>query len=268
MDTGVGGFREAVTMLTTDVSTRSAGYEARDTFVSDVDEAWETCRETVEAARRWYAETVGAGRYNFEQQQRSASATRRRSMDEAWATYKQEVASAPTVPHARHNAVTAARATYNGAAAKIHAAYSSAVRDGREEYGWIVKDARSRYEAAAEAAFSEHRRALEESSRVVEAGSDAGSDASVTPEVAEALVAGLPDIDLADLDSFSVRQDLAPPAESDAAQMPAAAPAEPAEVTPEVAPVAELTPSEPGESHSYRAEEQPAREHGKWFRKS
>jgi hypothetical protein len=268
METGGGGFGEAVTMLTTEVGTRGADYEARDTFVSDVDEAWETCRDAVESARRWYAETVGAGRHNFEQQQRSASSSRRRSMDAAWAVYKQEVASAPTVPHARHDAVTAARAAYNASAAKIHAAYSSAVSEGREAYGRIVRDARSRYEAAAEAAFAEHRRALEEVSPAVESG----SDTVVSPEVAEAFVAGLPDLDLADLNSFSAPEDGAPPAEPGSAQMPPAAPAEPAEATPEVAPVAEsveLVPvSAPAGSEPANADEQPAREHGKWFRKS
>src|SRR5271166_2966366 len=89
--------------------------EARNHYLSIIDDAWEVYREAVEAAWSSYEEALKPVRDVYEQSQAAAEEAHGNAIDAAWADYKQAVANAPATM--RRDIVAQARATYNEMAA-------------------------------------------------------------------------------------------------------------------------------------------------------
>ena len=70
--------------------------EARNHYLSIIDDAWEIYREAVENAWAGYEEALKPVREVYERAQGTAEEAHGNAIDGAWADYKQAVANAPT----------------------------------------------------------------------------------------------------------------------------------------------------------------------------
>jgi hypothetical protein len=140
------------------VEENTADREARNDYLSNLDEVWESCREAVESARGEYEDALDLARMSFESEQAEAAAEYGHAIDEAWTAYKTQVAETPAI--GRRDAIAEARATYNERAALIRESYESGAHGQHEEYLQASHDAKLEYEAAVESAFSGYREAI------------------------------------------------------------------------------------------------------------
>jgi hypothetical protein len=136
-----------------------ADREARNEYLSDLDEAWEVCKDSVEKVRNSYEDALETARNDYDAAQTSASSAHRRSIDEAWATYKAEVSAPPTRAKTRHEVIGESREVYNRTVGRIRVSYDEAMSFASDDYARSLTDARQRYESAIDSAFAGHREA-------------------------------------------------------------------------------------------------------------
>ncbi|MGH9296430.1 MAG: hypothetical protein ACRDZP_00465 [Acidimicrobiales bacterium] len=133
--------------------------EARNEYLSNIDETWEDCRQAVETARDAYEEALESSRVSYEAQDVSASCAHTESIDQAWATYKETVAN--TASANRRTVIADARAAYSAAAARVRASFVESKTSARDGYLRAQREARMNYEAAVEGALAAHRQAIQ-----------------------------------------------------------------------------------------------------------
>lgn len=144
--------------------------EARNTYLCDLDEAWEACREAVQDARRAYEQALETGRADYEAEQAIASALHRQSIQSAWKLYKEEVGRAPSGDRGRRVVVAEARSAYASSVTRVQESFEEGITLARDDYVRALATARQRYDADIEAAFSGHRTAVGKVTRYPEVG--------------------------------------------------------------------------------------------------
>jgi hypothetical protein len=137
---------------------RVADLEARNQYLGIIDDAWEIYREAAERAWDAYEKSLVPARASYEELQSSTEDAHGRSIDEAWALYKQAVATAPSTM--RRDVVAQARVTYNETAAQVRKTYNESMAIGRDIYLQSVHEARSTYRAAVDGELEAHREAV------------------------------------------------------------------------------------------------------------
>ncbi len=169
----VGGswHEEALKMPMTDPLSNAADREARNEYLSIIDEAWEVCCHAVESARESYEQMLETGRAGLEVALFESTQSHGKAVDDAWAAYKDVVAKASLAT--RRNVVVEARATYNERAASLRASYETAKDSAQQDYAKVVQDARSAFESALESEFAGLREAVRVAGKHIDPG-DAG----------------------------------------------------------------------------------------------
>jgi hypothetical protein len=135
-----------------------ADHEARNECLIEIDETWELCRDSIDAARVALEESLESARAAYEQEQRQIADSHEGALAEAWAAYK-AVINGPPAPN-RRELISEARETYKRAAEEIRAAYSKEMSAAGAAYASARTSARAAYDTAAEEAFTLHREAV------------------------------------------------------------------------------------------------------------
>lgn len=158
-------------MPITDPLSNAADREARNEYLSIIDESWEVCCHAIESARESYEQALEAGRAALEAALFDSAQSHGKAVDEAWGDYKEVVAKASLAT--RRNVVVEARATYNERAASLRATYESAKDAAQKAYARVVQDARAAFESSIESEFAGLREAVRVAGKQIEPG-DAG----------------------------------------------------------------------------------------------
>ena len=115
-------------------------------------------REAAERAWDAYEQALVPARAGYEELQASTEDAHGRSIDEAWALYKQAVATAPSTM--RRDIVAQARVTYNETATQVRKTYNESMAIARDLYLQTVHEACSAYRAAVDGELEAHREAV------------------------------------------------------------------------------------------------------------
>ncbi|HLI45302.1 MAG TPA: hypothetical protein VKU92_12650 [Acidimicrobiales bacterium] len=135
-----------------------ADHEARNECLIEIDETWELCRDSIDAARVALEESLEAARAAYEQEQRRIADSHEGALAEAWGAYK-GVINGPPAPN-RRELISEAREAYKRAAEEIRAAYSKEMSEAGATYASARTSARAAYNTAVEEAFTLHREAV------------------------------------------------------------------------------------------------------------
>jgi hypothetical protein len=160
------------------VEQNTADREARNEYLSNLDEVWESCREAVEVARNEYEDALDLARMSYESDQAEAAAEYGRAIDEAWNGYKKQVADTPST--SRKDAIAEARAAYNEKAASIRESYELGALTQHDDYVQASHDARVTYQTAVDAAFTGYLGAIQAVGDFVSPGAGTGSGTSAS----------------------------------------------------------------------------------------
>ncbi|MGO9560816.1 MAG: hypothetical protein ACLPYW_17230 [Acidimicrobiales bacterium] len=185
--------------MPTNMINSAADYrDARNNCMIEIDESWLLCCDAVELPRRSLEQQLASAQSAYRAQQAGAMVSYRGALEEAWATYKQEVAGAPpflrgatagTQARSRRDVIAEALARYESSAAAIGRSYDQLMTAARDDYAQIQKDAHSAY---LEAVSQESVKVLEAISRAwtcFEPTYDASTENSDVADIARARTA-------------------------------------------------------------------------------
>ncbi len=133
--------------------------EDRNSYLSNLDEVWETCCAAVESARSMYEATLDSTRATYEKEEAASSVSYATAIDDAWTAYKANIAG-ETPAVTRREAITAARAIYNDCATRIRLEHEEASASRRTEYLRVLHSARVDFETEVDNAMNEYRTAI------------------------------------------------------------------------------------------------------------
>jgi hypothetical protein len=179
---------EGARNLPTETCSIAAAYrEACIDRLMDVDDAWQRCCDAIEPPRRSYELQLVSGRAAYRTKQARVLAAYGEALDDAWATYKQQVAEAPSIgPRAAEHAgavsrravIAEARARYDNAATTFRCSYDDGMASAHDVYLRLLQDAASAYKRAIDHELVSYREAIRDQPKGFEAARDGGPAAA------------------------------------------------------------------------------------------